>query len=79
MESVSEVVGYEMVLSQETGEHVGTRIYATRPMNPSAAGEGIEALRIYINTKYVQYTPALGDKIVAVTGRNGYVERIIKF
>lgn len=79
MESVCEVVGYEVVYSEETGEQVGCRIYAQRPLNPGVTGEGIESVRIYINTKYVQYQPTIGDKIVAVTGRNGYVERIIKF
>lgn len=79
MESVCEVIGYECTFDKETGEQIGVRIYAQRPLNPGVTGEGIEAVRIYINTKYVQYQPALGDKLVAVTGRNGYVERIIKF
>ena len=79
MESVCEVVGFEHIISEESGEVAGSRISAQRPLSSEVIGEGIESVRIYINTKYVKYEPQLGDKIGAITNDRGYVERIIKF
>lgn len=79
METVCEVCGYECVLSEETGEQSGYRIFATRPLSASASGEGTETLREYISCKYIDYTPVLGDKVVFIKNQRGFNERVIKF
>lgn len=79
MESVCEVVGYEVVISEETGEQSGYRIFCTRPLGASVSGEGIETLREYISCKYIDYKPALGDKVVFIKNQRGFNERVIKF
>lgn len=79
MESVCEVIGYEMVCDKETGEQSGVRIYAQRPVSGGVIGEGTEAIREYINLKYVDYKPTLGDKVVFIKNQRGFVERVIKF
>ena len=66
METVCEVVGYEVVISAETGEQSGYRIFATRPLSASSTGEGIETLREYITCRYVDYIPVIGDHVVFI-------------
>lgn len=79
MESVCEVVGFECVYNQDTGEETGVRIYATRPLSSSAVGEGTETIREYVSGKYVDYKPTIGDHIVFLKNARGYVDRVIKF
>lgn len=79
METVCEVCGYECVISEENGEQSGYRIFATRPLSPSAAGEGTETLREYVSCRYVDYKPTIGDKVVFIKNQRGFVERVIKF
>lgn len=79
MENVCEVVGYEMIPDKDSGEISGVRVYAQRPLNPNVTGEGVECIREYINSKYVDYNPSLGDKVVFLKNNRGYVDRVIKF
>lgn len=79
METVCEVIGYEFTVSQETGEQNGIRIYAQRPLQGNVIGEGTEAVREYVNIKYCDYKPTIGDKVVFIKNGRGYVERVIKF
>lgn len=79
MESVCEVIGFEIICNEETGEQNGTRIYAQRPLQDNVMGEGIEAVREYINIKYVDYKPSIGDKVVFIKNSRGFCERVIKF
>lgn len=79
METVCEVVGYEVVISEETGEQSGYRIFATRPLSASSTGEGIETLREYISCKYIDYKPGIGDRVVFIKNQRGFNERVIKF
>ena len=79
MESVCEVVGFEIIFNEETGEKNGIRIYAQRPLQDNVMGEGIEAVREYINIKYVDYKPSIGDKVVFIKNSRGFCERVIKF
>lgn len=79
MENVCEVVGYEMIADKESGEPTGVRVYAQRPLSPNVTGEGVECIREYINCKYVEYSPVIGDKVVFLKNNRGYVDRVIKF
>lgn len=79
MESVCEVVGYEVIYNTDTGEESGVRVYATRPLSANVVGEGTETIREYINGKYVDYKPCIGDKVVFLKNARGYVDRVIKF
>lgn len=79
MENVCEVVGYEGIFDKDTGEQAGVRVYAQRPLNPAAIGEGVECIREYVNGKYVDYNPKIGDRVVFLKNARGYVDRVIKF
>ena len=72
MNDVVEIVGYEHVISESGAE--GTRVYCTRPLG--AAGEGVEAIRHYINPKYCQYVPVIGAHVVVITSRYGNVSNV---
>ncbi len=73
METPVQVIGWENV-SQQNGK-TGVRIYGTRNVT-GEDGEGMEAVRIYINPEYCKYVPVIGHQIIAVEGRYG-VDRII--
>lgn len=80
MESVCEVIGYESVFDKDSGESTGVRVYCQRPLDSeNVIGAGVEAIREYVNSKYVKYDPHIGDHVVFIKNARGYVERVIKF
>lgn len=74
MSDVCTVVGWETVVSESGAE--GIRVYCTRELSGDV-GEGLEAIRHYINPRYCKYVPAIGDKVI-VTLNRGYVDQVYK-
>ena len=76
MNDVCTVIGWEHVVSESGSE--GIRLYCTKDLDPCKVdGEGCEAIRHYINPKYCQYVPTVGDRVI-VTMQRGYVDKVYK-
>ena len=73
MKKPVKVVGWEKIVGKN--DKCGIRIYGERELDSSAegfvAGEGMEAVRLYINPEYTRYEPQIGHLIIPVEGRYG--------
>ena len=73
---VWEVKGWELVPLKSNPEKHNIRLYVQRPLKEGVQGDGLECGRLYYNPDYCQYSPVLGQMIVAVEGRFG-LDRVL--
>lgn len=70
------IVGWECVPRKNDPEKHNIRLHCQQPLPGDCTGEGIACATKYYNPEYVNFSPALGQKIICTEGRFG-IDRII--
>lgn len=70
------IVGWEAVPRKNDPDKFNIRLHCQQPLPAGVTGDGLTCKVMYFNPEYVNYSPTLGQKIVATEGRFG-IDRII--
>ena len=76
MEFAWKVVGWEACSRKNDPEKFNIRLHCQQPLPDGGSGEGLACKVMYFNPEYVNYSPVIGQMIVATEGRFG-IDRII--